>query len=121
MQHDLAEQMSGMQKDLHEEFLQKISDMIQRDHVTASHEFRSIRTQLSETLESAGQPKETIDQLQSTVNGLKDSLELMRCDRMRACHAMPCHAMVVTDVYLFAEKIWRLSANQRLQMVETLI
>jgi len=78
--HDLAEQMSGMQKDLHEEFLQKISDMIQRDHVTASHEFRSIRTQLSETLESAGQPKETIDQLQSTVNGLKDSLELMRKD-----------------------------------------
>lgn len=78
--HDLAEQMSGMQKDLHEEFLRKISDMIQRDHVTASHEFRSIRAQLTETLDAAGQPKETIDQLQSTVSGLKDSLELMRKD-----------------------------------------
>jgi hypothetical protein len=78
--HDLAEQMTGMQKDLHEEFLQKISDMIQRDHVTASHEFRSIRTQLTDTIETAGQPKESIEQLQQTVNGLKESLETMRKD-----------------------------------------
>ena len=75
--------MSGMQKDLHEEFLQKISDMIQRDHVTASHEFRSIRNQLSDTVATAGQPKETIEQLQSTVNSLKEQLELMRCLRPR--------------------------------------
>lgn len=78
--HDLAEQMTGMQKDLHEEFLQKISDMIQRDHVTASHEFRSIRTQLTETLNSGNQPKESLDQLQNSVNGLKESLELMKKD-----------------------------------------
>jgi len=84
--HDLAEQMTGMQKDLHEEFLQKISDMIQRDHVTASHEFRSIRTQLTETLETAGQPQDTLTQLESTVNGLKASMESMRkeIDALRA-------------------------------------
>jgi len=78
--HDLAEQMTGMQKDLHEEFLQKISDMIQRDHVTASHEFRAIRTQLTETIEQAASPKDTLSQLQGTVKGLSDSLEQMRKD-----------------------------------------
>merc|ERR1712159_173860 len=84
--HDLAEQMTGMQKDLHEEFLQKISDMIQRDHVTASHEFRSIRTQLTDTLTAAAQPKETLENLQNTVDGLKESLESMRkeIDALRA-------------------------------------
>merc|ERR1711912_131546 len=76
--HDLAEQMSGMQKDLHEEFLQKISDMIQRDHVTASHEFRAIRTQLTETIEIAAQPRETLTQLKATVATMKESFETMR-------------------------------------------
>merc|ERR1711935_843705 len=78
--HDLAEQMSGMQKDLHEEFLQKISDMIQRDHVTASHEFRSIRTQLTETIEGNTAPKESIEQIQATVTALAESLKSMRKD-----------------------------------------
>jgi hypothetical protein len=41
--HSLAEQLTGMQKNLHDEFLQKIAGMIQRDHVTSSHEFRAIR------------------------------------------------------------------------------
>jgi len=78
--HDLAEQMSGIQKDLHEEFLQKISDMIQRDHVTASHEFRAIRSQLSDTLESAAQPKEALSQLKDTIGTLSTSLDEMKKD-----------------------------------------
>lgn len=78
--HDLAEQMTGMQKDLHDEFLQKISDMIQRDHVTASHEFRSIRTQLTDTIDSAAQPHETLQNLQTTVVGLTTQIETLKKD-----------------------------------------
>merc|ERR1712227_457723 len=52
--------------------------MIQRDHVTASHEFRSIRTQLTETVESASQPKETLTQLKATITTMKESFETMR-------------------------------------------
>jgi len=87
--HDLAEQMSGMQKDLHEEFLQKISDMIQRDHVTASHEFRSIRTQLQDTIDGASSPRETLETLSTTVNGLKESLESMKQDLETLRNAKP--------------------------------
>lgn len=78
--HDLAEQMTGMQKDLHDEFLQKISDMIQRDHVTASHEFRSIRTQLTDTIDSAAQPLETLQNLQNTVTSLSSQIETLKSD-----------------------------------------
>jgi len=78
--HNLAEQMTGMQKDLHDEFLQKISDMIQRDHVTASHEFRSIRTQLTDTIDSSSQPLETLQNLQNTVVSLSGQFETLKQD-----------------------------------------
>lgn len=66
-----------MQKDLHDEFLQKIAGMIQRDHVTSSHEFRSIRFQLTSMLEQSSSPKQTLLELQSTVDNLKQSFEEM--------------------------------------------
>eukprot|EP00656_Telonema_subtile_P058467 TRINITY_DN990_c0_g2_i1.p1 TRINITY_DN990_c0_g2~~TRINITY_DN990_c0_g2_i1.p1 ORF type:complete len:254 (+),score=110.79 TRINITY_DN990_c0_g2_i1:807-1568(+) len=78
--HSLAEQITGMQKDLHDEFLQKIASMIQRDHVTSSHEFRSIRFQLTSMLEQSSSPKETLVQLQETVTGLKDSFQAMNTE-----------------------------------------
>jgi len=73
--HNLAEQMTGMQKDLHEEFLQKISDMIQRDHVTASHEFRSIRQQLTDAVEEAKQPNQQIASMKEQITTLQSTLE----------------------------------------------
>lgn len=72
--------MTGMQKDLHEEFLQKISDMIQRDHVTASHEFRSIRSQLTDAIEEANQPKQMIATMKDQVTELQKSLEQTRAE-----------------------------------------
>merc|ERR1712166_759696 len=39
--------------------------MIQRDHVTSSHEFRAIRFQLTSMLEKSGSPKEVLKQLKS--------------------------------------------------------
>jgi len=78
--HSLAEQITGMQKDLHDEFLQKIAGMIQRDHVTSSHEFRSIRFQLTSMLEQSSSPKETLAELQTAVDGLKDQFTRMNQD-----------------------------------------
>merc|ERR1712166_855265 len=78
--HSLAEQITGMQKDLHDEFLQKIAGMIQRDHVTSSHEFRSIRFQLTSMLEQSNSPKESLIELQHTVDGLKASFENMNAE-----------------------------------------
>lgn len=78
--HSLAEQITGMQKDLHEEFLQKIAGMIQRDHVTSSHEFRSIRFQLQSMLEQSSSPIGTLNELQNTVDGLKASFENMNAE-----------------------------------------
>jgi len=78
--HSLAEQITGMQKDLHDEFLQKIAGMIQRDHVTSSHEFRSIRFQLTSMLEQSSSPKESLTELQHTVDGLKASFENMNAE-----------------------------------------
>jgi len=117
--HDLAEQMSGMQKDLHEEFLQKISDMIQRDHVTASHEFRSIRNQLSDTVATAGQPKETIEQLQSTVNSLKEQLELMRSDLESVRKASPGgDTDMASKIETFKTDLARIRESVENQMVQ---
>lgn len=78
--HSLAEQMTGIQKDLHEEFLQKIAGMIQRDHVTSSHEFRSIRFQLTSMLEQSSSPKQQLVDLQNTVNELKNSFHEMNAE-----------------------------------------
>eukprot|EP00658_Telonema_sp_P-2_P019861 TRINITY_DN17814_c0_g2_i2.p1 TRINITY_DN17814_c0_g2~~TRINITY_DN17814_c0_g2_i2.p1 ORF type:complete len:469 (+),score=150.99 TRINITY_DN17814_c0_g2_i2:61-1467(+) len=75
--HSLAEQITGIQKDLHDEFLQKIASMIQRDHVTTSHEFRSIRFQLTSMLEQSSSPKETLVELQNTVETLKTSFKAL--------------------------------------------
>merc|ERR1712100_736082 len=62
------------------EFLQKISDMIQRDHVTASHEFRSIRSQLTDAIEEANQPKQMIATMKDQVTELQKSLEQTRAE-----------------------------------------
>merc|ERR1712028_66793 len=78
--HSLAEQLTGMQKNLHDEFLQKIAGMIQRDHVTSSHEFRAIRFQLTSMLEKSGSPKEVLNELQESVSQLKDSFTAMNVD-----------------------------------------
>jgi len=75
--HSLAEQLTGMQKNLHDEFLQKIAGMIQRDHVTSSHEFRAIRFQLTSMLEKSGSPKEVLNDLQTSVSQLKESFTAM--------------------------------------------